>query len=267
MKRLYAIGLLCLVLGSAAAAQPNVVTQTLFTANTASSATSGQIRNVNQTTHWLIYCTNALQSAPITVQLQGSFDGGNYVIFSRIATLPVTQSCDILQASGYYPYVTATYNGLAGAGATISMWYSGTVGPTALATNAGQGAPSSLITTIQPVPFQASLSLKSAATSLLTTGPVALYSGYVINPNATPVYLGISGQNSATAISDPKIFLVVYVPANSAAALPLPAFGFTLGSFSTLYAYCSTALGSLADPATNCFMNAQFKLMVGVAPN
>lgn len=269
MKKVVGTLLLCLALAAAVAGQ-TTVTQTLFTNSATAAGQSAQIRNINQTTHWLVYCSTGTQpTGTISIELDGSFDGTSYTTASRVASLPITQTCGLLQASGYYPFLRAQYSGQAGAGATFSIWYSGSIGAVSLPTNVGQNAPDSIITTQQPPNFNVGVNTKSAATSLGLVGPATIYSGYVFNPNGSAVFVGLSFLANCTAVGSNAgcMQIVVQVPANSGVALPVPAIGIGQGTNNQWYAYCSTALASLVDPTSNCFVAVNFKQTVGVAPN
>jgi hypothetical protein len=163
----------------------------------------------------------------------------------------------------------AKFSGQAGVGATFSVWYSGNIGPLSLPTNVGQIAPDSAITTATPAQFTSEASGKSAATFLNNGTPAAMYAAYVINPNATTVYVGISTFNSCTAIASSAgcQSTIVQIPANSSAVVPVPAIGLAPSSAGNWYGYCSTAVASLVDPASACLFKINFKTLVGVAPN
>src|SRR5579862_3786166 len=95
--------------------------QTVFT-NQTTTARSVVVRNINQSSHYVIYCETAGGSANGTIDIEGSGDGVHWVPISNIGTI-FASNCQPIQAGGYWAYVTVRIMSISG-GATVTAWYS-----------------------------------------------------------------------------------------------------------------------------------------------
>ena len=113
------------------------------------SACSPIFRNINQSSHWLIFTTGS-QTSGGTIYLQASSDATHYTIISNIGTLSANGT-GIVQAGGYFPEIQACISGLSGGAPSVTATYTASTGAIVTPANAGYA------TRISPSPLSRSV--------------------------------------------------------------------------------------------------------------
>jgi len=237
--------------------------QTVFT-NQTTTARSVVVRNINQSSHYVIYCETAGGSANGTIDIEGSGDGVHYVPISNVGTI-FPSNCQPIQAGGYWAYVTVRIISISG-GATVSAWYSASTGSTSVPSNTGTGVKQDVVTTVPVGGFgfgniEYDNGVKSAGTQIAAgiSYNIVLTSMDIYNPNGSVVYAAVGPTTTLFGAGTVSGVMLVAVPATSSKSIPVPVYGLY---FPTLYAACSTSATAAADPASGCIVTASYKYAV-----
>lgn len=235
--------------------------ETAFT-NKTSSGFSQTFRNVNQASHWLFFCAGFGVTGG-TIEIDGSADQTNWITISNVGQL-VANGCGIIQAGGYYPYVSAQIKGFTGAAPGVNATYTASVGPIGLPANAGFAITTSPETMVPATP-DTFPTVKSAGVQISALAHVVLYGATVSNPNTGTVYVAF-GTTSTPFVGGGSGVLMIPVAAGTTITAFLPPQGAAFPG--GLWVGCSTSPTSAADPASNCVISTIFKTSsVSAVPN
>jgi hypothetical protein len=269
MKRLTLIAIAFIVATLFPIAHAQTIQTTWQESAFSGAATSGPsaiFRNVNQSSHWLTYCVTGSPTA-LSIWLEQSADGlTNWMPISAIGTNK--GGCGLLTTGGYWFAVRANKTITGGLSPTVTAIYSASTGTLGTPNDVGLGFQSQAVTydsIASPALGNlagAVVQVKSTAVQFLPiTGNYVLYGATVYNPNGVAVYVGFTNV-PAVVPSDAPVMLAV--PAGQSLMLTLPVQGvsFPVG----LAVNCSTAIGSNADPTSNCVVNPFVKAAFAGAP-
>lgn len=219
---------------------------------------SAIFRNINQSSHWLTYCTSGASAVSVWLEASGNGTTG-WVTISNVGT-SATAACGTIQAGGYYANVRANFTITGG---TITAFYSASTGTTATPSNAG------ISITDQPVTFVPVLdgtgvttatALKSTSFSLGSALGV-LFGGSVYNPNASAVYVAFSSSSTPFSGGGSGTY-IVGVAAGATLNLLVPTVGIAFTG-APIHMACSTSPTSASDPASACVVTALWKPVPG----
>ena len=269
MKRLtlFAIVIIVATLIPLARAQTIQTTwQQMAFSGAATSGPSVIFRNVNQASHWLTYCVAGGPTA-FSIWLEESADGAtNWIPISAIGTK--TSGCGLLTTGGYWFAVRANKTITGGLSPMLMAIYTASTGTLGTPNDVGLGFQSQAVTydsMLSPPTGNLAgpvVQVKSTAVQFLpTTGNYVLYGATVYNPNAGTVYVGFTNVPGVVP-SSAQVMLAV--PAGQSLTLGLPVQGVLFPG--GLAVNCSTAIGSNADPASNCVVNPFVKPAFAGAP-
>jgi hypothetical protein len=222
------------------------------TTNGSSTANGVIIRNLNQSAHWVFYCSTSLTST-LNIVLQGSSDNVHWVNISNIGS--TVNGCDLIQGGGYFPALQVVLSNVTGGSPSINAWYSATTGVTSTPSNAGKQLTSELVTLLPANMGGTNTGLKSSPYTFQNV-PVAVYIASFSNPNAGAVYCAVSGTSSNPFTTNPANVYMAGIPAGGSVSLNIPDQGLYLIG---LYAACSTSATTATDPASGVVVTVAYK--------
>jgi hypothetical protein len=219
--------------------------------NCRAANTSCAIQNVGTGSHLLTYCITGGTVATFAIELEGSNDTasppGNWIqVSNQDTSLIGTAGCGVLEAAGYFQYLRANLITLTGTNPVITAWYTG-VGnaiPGGGLIN-GQKA-SQPITQIPALAFE-NTALTASAVNITTGVAATLYYVGAYNPNASPVYVVITGGPTPLSFG---------VGANASRDIPLAP---GTASTGTVSIGCATSPGGSGNPGTGCVVTVLYK--------
>ncbi|SRR6266481_5547008 len=203
------------------------------------------VRNIGQASHWVTYCPPP-QVTGITTEAESSSDGVRWTAISEVDS---DTTCTVIEAGGYYPQVriiplsvSSTTSG------SITFFYSGSTSPIP-GSGAARGNKSA-----QPVmnaPANKTFSntaLKSTAATI-TTISASIYAIDVTNPNASLVYVFLTGTTPSAGVYG--------VQANSSRSISMTSTGQQIVGNATVA--CATNPNGTGDPPTGCVVTMVYR--------
>lgn len=252
MKRLLILCVLCAAALCRAQQTTNETFTVSFGAGTTSpgaptSTNSGLkvVRNIGQAAHWVTYCPPP-QVTGMTAEVESSSDGVKWTAISEVDS---DTTCTVIEAGGYYPQVRILPLSVTSTtGGTLTFFYSASTSPIP-GSGAARGNKSA-----QPVmnaPANKTFSntaLKSTAATI-TTLPASIYAIDITNPNASLVYVFLTGTAPSAGVYG--------VQANSSRSISLTSTGQQIAANATVA--CSTNPNGTGDPATGCVVTMVYR--------